>query len=174
MAFCTNCGTQVADGVKFCTTCGAPMNGGAAQPEPQAQQPQPQPQPQAAQQQQVYQQQPQQQAYRQQPYQQPYQQPQPQYQPQPAYQPPYVEEPISTGDYIGIFLLMMIPLVNLICLIVWACGGCKKVNKRNLSRAMLVLMLIGIGLGILVTLAGGLLFGDVFNELGELGKALEQ
>ncbi len=167
MAFCTNCGTQVADGVKFCTTCGAAMNSGAAQAEPQQPQPQqaqPQPGPQ----------QPQQQAYQQQPYQQPYQQPQPQYQQQPQYQPPYMEEPISTGGYIGIFLLMMIPLVNLICLIVWACGGCKKVNKRNLSRAMLVLMLIGIGLGILMTLAGSLLFGDVFNELGELGKALEQ
>ncbi len=165
MPFCTNCGTQVADGIKFCTSCGAAMNGGAAQAEPQqpqSQQAQPQAGPQQAQQQ----------AYQQQPYQQPYQQPQPQYQPQ--YQPPYVEEPISTGGYIGIFLLMMIPLVNLICLIVWACGGCKKVNKRNLSRAMLVLMLIGIVLGVLLGMAGSLLFGDVFNELGELGKALEQ
>ena len=49
MAYCTKCGTQVADGVKFCTSCGSPM--GAAQ------QPQPQPQPQ--------------QTYTQQPYQQP-------------------------------------------------------------------------------------------------------
>ncbi len=167
MAFCTNCGNQVAEGVKFCTTCGAAMNGGAtAQSEPQAQPQQPQ--------QQAAPQQSQQQTY-QQPYQQAaYQQPQPQYQAQPTYQPPYMEEPISTGGYIGIFLLMMIPLVNLICLIIWACGGCKKVNKRNLSRAMLVLMLIGIVLGFLLGMAGSLLFGDVFNELDAFSKALEQ
>ena len=101
MAYCTKCGTQVAEDVKFCTSCGTPM--GAAQ------QPQPQPQPQ-----QTYTQQPQQQQY-----QQPYQQP-PYGQPYP--QPAYTEEPISTGSYMLMFLLLMIPIVNLLCLIVWACG----------------------------------------------------
>ena len=50
--------------------------------------------------------------------------------------------PITTGGYIGIFFLMLIPVVNLILLIVWACGGCKKVNKRNFARAALILCLI--------------------------------
>src|SRR5512132_1864227 len=27
MAFCSECGTQVADGVQFCTSCGKPMAG---------------------------------------------------------------------------------------------------------------------------------------------------
>ena len=76
MAYCTKCGTQVAEGVKFCTSCGAPI--GVAQ----------QPQPQQPPQQQTYQQ-PQQQSYGQ-----PYQQP-PYGQPYP--QPAYTEEPISTG-----------------------------------------------------------------------------
>lgn len=164
MAFCTNCGNRVADGIKFCTSCGAPMAGNAqtAQPEPQpATQPIAQPQ------------QPVQQPYAQQPYvQQPYAA-----QPQPVYAAPpaataYQEEPISTGGYIGILLLMAVPIVNLICLIVWACGGCKKVNKRNLSRAMLVLMLISLILGGLAMLAGNMLFGDVFNEIKDLGTEL--
>ena len=47
MAYCTKCGTQVAEGVKFCTSCGTTM-GVAQQPQPQPQtapqQPQPQPQ----------------------------------------------------------------------------------------------------------------------------------
>lgn len=130
MAFCTNCGNRVADGIKFCTSCGALMAGNA----------------QTA-------------------------------QPQPVYAAPpaatvYQEEPISTGGYIGILLLMAVPIVNLICMIVWACGGCKKVNKRNLSRAMLVLMLISIILGGLAMLAGNMLFGDVFNEIKDLGTEL--
>jgi hypothetical protein len=33
MAFCTNCGTQMADGVNFCTSCGTAI-GGTATPQP--------------------------------------------------------------------------------------------------------------------------------------------
>ena len=33
MAFCTNCGTNVPDGIKFCTSCGTPMS---VQAQPQA------------------------------------------------------------------------------------------------------------------------------------------
>jgi hypothetical protein len=128
---------------------------GAAQPQaapqhlqPQAAQPQPQQQTQ--------------QAYAQQPY----------AQPQPQYAPVYTEEPISTGAYIGIFFLLMLPVINLILLIVWACGGCNKKNKTNLSRALLVWMLIGVLFGGIIALAGGLLFGDSINELMELGKEI--
>ena len=161
MAYCTKCGTQVAEGVKFCTSCGTPV-GVAQQPQPQQQaapqQPQPQPQ-------QTYTQQPQQQQY-QQPYQQlPYGQP---YQ-----QPVYTEEPISTGSYMLMFLLLMIPVVNLLCLIVWACGGSNKKNKVNLSRAMLFWMIIGLVIGGIIALAGGMLFGDSINELMELGNELK-
>lgn len=145
MAYCTKCGTQVAEGVKFCTSCGTPMG--------VAQQPQPQPQ-------QTYQQ-PQQQPYQQQPYGQPYQ------------QAVYTEEPISTGSYMLMFLLLMIPIVNLICLLVWACGGSTKKNKVNLSRAMLFWMLIGLVIGGIIALAGGMLFGDSINELMELGNELK-
>lgn len=140
MAYCTKCGTQVAEGVKFCTSCGTPM-GVAQQPQPQPQQ-----------------------------YQQPYQQP-PYGQPYP--QQAYTEEPISTGSYMLMFLLLMIPIVNLLCLIVWACGGSNKKNKVNLSRAMLFWMLIGAVIGGIIALAGGMLFGDSINELMELGNELK-
>lgn len=161
MAYCTKCGTQVAEGVKFCTSCGTPM--GAAQPQAAPQQPQQQ----AAQ--------PQPQQTYQQPQQQQYQQP---YQPQlpygqPYQQPVYTEEPISTGSYMLMFLLLMIPIVNLICMIVWACGGSSKKNKVNLSRAMLFWMLIGMVIGGIIALAGGMLFGDSINELMELGNELK-
>ncbi len=71
MAFCTHCGKENAEGLKFCPACGsameaAPPPAAAAPAAPAYQQPQP---------------------YQQQAYQQPYQQPQP-YQQQ-AYQQPY-------------------------------------------------------------------------------------
>lgn len=84
----------------------------------------------------------------------------------------YQEEPISTGGYIGILFLMLLPLINLILLIIWACGGCKKVNKRNLARAMLVWMLIASLLGGLLFLVGGFLFGDTINALKEYGTSV--
>lgn len=80
---------------------------------------------------------------------------------QPYQQPVYTEEPISTGSYVLMFLLLMIPIVNIICIIVWACGGSAKKNKVNLSRAMLIWMLIGCIIGAIIFLAGGMLFSSL-------------
>ncbi|WP_294612641.1 zinc ribbon domain-containing protein [uncultured Bacteroides sp.] len=139
MAFCTNCGNQVPDGIRFCTLCGAAMKEAVpAQPGQQAMQQAPQP--------------------------------------APIYAAPtataYQEEPISTGGYIGIMFLMMLPFINLILLIIWACGGCKKVNKRNFARAMLVWMVIASLLGGLLFLVGGLFFGDTIDALKEYGTSI--
>lgn len=167
----------MADGVKFCTACGtavaaaataappvitetAPMEPAAPVVEQPVQQAPVQPQP-------VYAQ-----PVPQQTVQQPMAQ-QPLYAPQPvAPAAVYQEEPITTGSYIGIFFLLMIPIVNLICLLVWACGGCARRNKTNLSRALLVWMLIGAVLGGLVFLAGSLLFGDTLDSIRELGSQI--
>ena len=62
--------------------------------------------------------------------------------------------PISTAGYIGIMLLMCIPVIGIIFVIVWALGGCRKVNKRNFARASLifgaVMLVIGLILGFVV------------------------
>ena len=185
MAFCTNCGNQVADGMKFCTVCGTAVAAAATAAPPVITEPATTSattltvpvEPAAP---------PVQQPVQQAPVQQPVQ-PQPVYAqaaPQPAAQQPlyapqplapaavYQEEPITTGSYIGIFFLLMIPVVNLICLIVWACGGCAKRNKTNLSRALLIWMLIGTVLGGLAFLAGSLLFGDTLDSIRELGSQI--
>ena len=52
--------------------------------------------------------------------------------------------PLSTGAFLLNMLVMSIPLIGLIVAIVWACGGCKKRNRRNQARAWLILLLIGI------------------------------
>ena len=67
---------------------------------------------------------------------------------------------ISTKGYIGINLLMAIPVIGLILTIVWACGGCRKYAKRNYARAMLIFMAIGI----ILLIAGALVLRFVFPE----------
>lgn len=70
--------------------------------------------------------------------------------------PPEVHEPdelravmldnskvLSTGAFLGMFLLMMIPLVNIILLIVWACGK-GNLNRKHWAAAMLILQLIAV------------------------------
>ncbi len=133
MANCTSCGAELKDGLKFCTTCGTAVSevtveetvnsvSEPVQPTPIVQ---PTVQPVA---------------------------PQP-VAPQPVVpQDPMVGtkyELISTWGYIGISLLMCIPVVGQILMIVWACGGCRKLQKRNYARAMLIMFAIGLVLSLI-------------------------
>ena len=140
MIYCTNCGNREPAGAKFCTSCGAtiPVINSTIN------QPMSQPAVSLAQ--------------------------------QTAIAPisetgattTHREEPISTGGYFGIMFLLMIPLLNLLLLIIWACGGCRTINKRNLSRAILIWMLIGTTLSGLLFLVGGFFWSDQLNTLKEL------
>ena len=175
--FCTNCGATLEDDKKFCTECGNTVNdvsaGEETAPSPQVTSPAPQaavPPPQTAA--------PPQQAapvYVQAPA---AVMPPPAAQPayQPAYQPAAVGgdmpppkgskyEPISTGGFIGIMLLMCIPIVGQILMIVWACGGCRKVNKRSLARASLIMMVVMLIISFLIGLAVKSLFGKVVDVI---------
>lgn len=63
-------------------------------------------------------------------------------------------QPVSTWGYIGIMLLLGIPIIGPILAIVWALGGCRKVNKRNFARASLIvsvfLLAVSLALGLAV------------------------
>ncbi len=74
-------------------------------------------------------------------------------------------EPISTGGYIGIMLLLCIPIVGIILCIVWAFGGCRKVNKRSLARASLIMMAIGLVLGMIFSLIAGAFAKSIAKEI---------
>ena len=186
--FCTGCGMELTDGLMFCTGCGtkvpevapkeAPVSNEAEQvaaekaQEPVAQavateQPVAQPQQNAPP---INQAQPQ---YNQQ--QQQYSPPPPQ---QTAYTPPPLPreildsdvkgtkyEPISAWGFIGIMLLMCIPVVGALLVIIWACGGCRKLSKRAFARATLILAAIGIVIGLIIGIAAGSLFNFVSNEV---------
>lgn len=61
-------------------------------------------------------------------------------------QPHLDTEPITVGGYLIMFLVMCIPVVNLVILLLWAFGKNGNVNRRNFSRAALIYIAIGIAL----------------------------
>ncbi len=83
----------------------------------------------------------------QQPYQPPYQQP---YQPMPAYDE--TSEVMSVGSYIGLFVLSSIPIVNIICWIVWLVSPNTNKNKRNYCIAYIIIYAVAIVLSVIFTL----------------------
>jgi hypothetical protein len=55
---------------------------------------------------------------------------------------------MSMGAYIGSAILMSIPVIGWLIGIIWACGGCKNLNKRNYARSYLVFLVIAAVLGV--------------------------
>jgi hypothetical protein len=49
-------------------------------------------------------------------------------------------KPISVGNWIVTFILLAIPLVNIIMLIVWAASGSTHPSKKSFARAYLILI----------------------------------
>ncbi|MBQ2816861.1 MAG: zinc ribbon domain-containing protein [Clostridia bacterium] len=171
--FCTQCGSEIADNIKFCTNCGAKAPEAEIQPESNGYrmaQPQMQYQPPV------------------------YQVQQSQMPPPAAFEDDYSGnenntarepvsgrrsgepkvkgtkyEPITTGGYIGIMLLMCIPIVGFVLMIVWAVGGCQKVNKRNLARASLIMTAIGLIISLIIGLAVRSVFNKAVDELENSG-----
>lgn len=165
--FCENCGSSLQDGAKFCGSCGAKTEPVAPADETiQASTPEISHQPQVAEDNTAR---PSAAKEAETPSYTPPARPAPAYTaPQPAqsystgqsYQPPapnpyapggFVDNsPLGIGQYIGMFLLMAIPLVNLILLFVWGFGSTVNVNKKNFARASLILMAISIVLWIII------------------------
>ena len=81
-----------------------------------------------------------------------YQQPvyqQPPVQPQPVFDP--TTQVMSVGSYIGMFIVSAIPIVNVICWIVWLVSPNTNRNKKNYIIATIVLWVIGLVLSIVLS-----------------------
>jgi len=163
MITCNKCGASLADDTRFCTECGNKIEAAATPAEAAVTEEVKEP---------VYQQQ----TYQQPVYQQPvYQQPvQPQPVVQPVQQAPKIDAKpegkyalISTGGFIGITLLMCIPLLGQLLLIIWALGGCKKKQKTYYARACLILMIISIAFTALIGFAAKKLINNFINNVKE-------
>lgn len=151
--FCEKCGSKLPENAKFCGSCGAktvPVEPAVATPVHDQPAPPPPPPAQSAAQ---------------------------SYTPpaQPAarsYTPPVqaaahsgqVEsEPLSVGNYIVMFLLMSIPLLNIILLFVWGFGSSVNRNRKNFARATLIMFAIMLLFWIL---AGGMIMGALKSIMG--------
>lgn len=83
-----------------------------------------------------------------------YQQP---VQPTYSYQQPQqvLEEPMSLGEWMITFLIMLIPCANIIMMFVWAFGNTEKKSKANYFKAMLIWMGILLALYLVLFLVLG-------------------
>lgn len=116
---CVNCGKNLPDNAKFCGSCGSKMSAS-----PQNAQMQQAPSPQMHQQYQETQQ----------PAYQSYNNPLPQHQSGGSV--------MSVGRYLLTFIIAGIPIIGFILLLVWSFGSGTDQNKKNLSRALLCLLII--------------------------------
>ena len=144
--FCEKCGNKLPDGAKFCGGCGAkteplqPAYTAAEEPAPARSAPPP--------------------AYAP-PVQTAYASQQP-----PAYSQKPDSDPLRVGQYIGMLLLMCIPLLNIILLFVWSFGGSINLNKKNFARASLILGAIGLILSIVFGAALSSIIGELLDGMG--------
>lgn len=104
---------------------------------------------------------------------------QPSYTPQTPYTPPqpapapYVQsyapyrqdETVTMGEWFVFFLVMAIPLVNVIMLFVWAFGSGTKPSKANLCKLQLLLYAIAIIIIVIIGLAVGWAVFDIFGRI---------
>lgn len=106
----------------------------------------------------------------QQPYQPPYQQPyQAPYQPMPVYDE--TSEVMSVGSYIAMFILSAIPIVNIICWIVWLISPNTNKNKKNFILAQIIIIAVSYAVAIfacVVAAGAGVSMLDSFAALGLL------
>jgi len=61
-------------------------------------------------------------------------------------------KPVSIGNWLLTFILLAIPLVNLIMLIIWAAGSSTHPSKKTFAQAYFVLILIAICIGVFAAL----------------------
>ena len=72
---------------------------------------------------------------------------------------------ISTIEWIGIFLITMIPIINVVVLIVWAMSATCRLSLRNYARAMLIVMIVSFILGIITGIAFAGIIRFIFQEI---------
>lgn len=81
----------------------------------------------------------------------------------------YYDDPaydvLSSAQYMGTVLLMCIPVIGWLATLIWALGGTKNFNRRNLARGVLLTFLIVVGVLAVAGLVLSYFFGDMFNMI---------
>jgi uncharacterized membrane protein YvbJ len=76
-----------------------------------------------------------------------------------------VTDPLSVKNYLGMFFLLLIPIVNIILLFVWAFDSSANINKSNFAKAYLIYMLILIIFSIILSLIFGSIIAAIFSNI---------
>ena len=72
---------------------------------------------------------------------------------------------LSSGQYFASFLIMCIPVVGWLAVLIWALGGTKNFNRRNMARGVLLSFLFVAGLLVVAGFVLSYFFGDVFSTI---------
>lgn len=72
-------------------------------------------------------------------------------------------EVMTTGAFVRTFILLLIPGINILCVIFWAIGAAKNRNKVNLSRGLIAFFFIEILL-VVIIFGVGYIFADQKKE----------
>jgi predicted nucleic acid-binding Zn ribbon protein len=148
--FCPKCGATVENGTRFCSECGTDVLAAQAAPTGNAAQPQ----------------------YARNTYGTPPPPPAPP-QPRPQYGYPQYPQPVNPNDAplsVGQFILTMIvfaiPLVGFIMMLVWAFSSDVNKNRKNYSRAALILWVIGVVISIVLLIVAGAAIAAIWRSIG--------
>ncbi|MBC7960336.1 MAG: zinc ribbon domain-containing protein [Vallitaleaceae bacterium] len=158
--FCEQCGKQMPDESVFCPNCGAKNTESETVQEISAaqaavEQPVVQPIP-------VVQPKP---VTQSKPAPQPVQQQvQPQYVQQPVVPSADLTKPISILGYMGTIFLLALPIVGLVMMFVWAFGSKVNKNRKNLSIALLIFLVIEIVLAIVFGATAFVFINDMIDK----------
>ena len=78
-----------------------------------------------------------------------------------------LEKPMSVGDWIITFLILMIPCLNIVMMFVWAFSSSENKTKSNFFKAYLIL----VGIVFILYLIGFMLFGaTIMSEMGQYSR----
>ena len=153
--FCTQCGSEIRDGIAFCTNCGAKVEQDIPTPQVMPEmQPSTRPVPQPA------------------------APPAPQYTPAPQAKAEIpADKTVSTGTFFGLMFLFSLPILGwLICLIM--AFASKNKNIKHFARAMLIWLIIAMVVGALIGIAINALINSItpyleqaMGELGQIGSS---
>lgn len=81
---------------------------------------------------------------------------------------------LSTKSIVLSWIVMCIPVIGLFFAIAWACGLCRKAQKRYLGRAFLILLLVGLFLLAAGVLVYRLIFGFTLADLPTVINSVTQ
>lgn len=73
---------------------------------------------------------------------------------------------VTTREWVITYLIMIVPLVNIVMLFIWAFGSDENPNKANWAKARLIWMAIGIGFFMVLwfTIIGTMVASGVFSR----------